>query len=135
MANKKFNVDVSRFFQKLGITFNQGVRRLAIDIHDRVVLRTPVDTGRARASWTVGIGEADLSQQPESFNNPGGAPGIAKQGQAKLASFDWKRDKRIILSNNLAYINALEHGHSQQAPHGMVRITVAEVAAELKARL
>ena len=33
---------------------------------------------------------------------------------------------RIGVVNNVEYIRALEYGHSQQAPQGMVRVTVAQ---------
>jgi hypothetical protein len=37
----------------------------------------------------------------------------------------------IWIYNNLPYIERLEFGHSQQAPLGMVRISIAEIETEL----
>lgn len=34
-----------------------------------------------------------------------------------------------LIFNNVEYINMLEYGHSQQAPAGMVRVTIAEFQA------
>jgi len=34
--------------------------------------------------------------------------------------------KRVFISNNLPYAQAIEDGHSKQAPAGMVKVTVAE---------
>jgi len=33
----------------------------------------------------------------------------------------------VWISNNVDYIEELEHGHSWQAPHGMLAVTVAEL--------
>jgi hypothetical protein len=41
----------------------------------------------------------------------------------------------IFITSNLPYMEALENGHSGQAPNGMVRITVAEIAAEIDSML
>ena len=38
----------------------------------------------------------------------------------------------IWISNNLPYIEALEEGHSQQAPHGMVALSLAEAEQGLE---
>lgn len=59
--------------------------------------RTPIDTGNARAGW-------------ERF-----PPGLSELGTTQ-----W-------VFNNVPYIVVLEFGHSRQAPHGMARITAAEV--------
>ena len=37
------------------------IRRIAIEIYTRITLKTPVDTGRARASWNLSRGKPDLS--------------------------------------------------------------------------
>lgn len=39
--------------------------------------------------------------------------------------------QQIFILNNVEYIEALEEGHSQQAPAGMVRISIAEVELEI----
>ena len=39
----------------------------------------------------------------------------------------------IYITNNVDYINELDKGSSQQAPNGMVSLTINEVQAQLKA--
>jgi hypothetical protein len=134
-ANGKYHIAVAAFARKLGLKIDVVARRVAIDLFDRIVLRTPVDTGRARASWQIGIGKASTFVRGKNYNNPGGAAGDARQQHANLARFKSGNGNRIFISNNLPYIGALEFGHSDQAPHGMVRISVAEVKAEIQARL
>ena len=39
----------------------------------------------------------------------------------------------IWISNNLPYIETLKHGHSQQAPKGMVKLLIEEVNLKMDA--
>ena len=41
-------------------------------------------------------------------------------------------EKVIFITNNLPYINALENGHSDQAPSGMLAVTLNEVEAGIR---
>lgn len=101
----------------------------------RIIDRTPIDTGRARAAWNCGFsagsdvpaageyrGDA-LSLANEAVENIGGITG----GAAKLSG------DTIYIYNNVEYIEALEAGHSRQAPAGMVALSMAEFAAHLQA--
>lgn len=134
-ANGKYTIAIAKFAAKIGQRIDVVARRVAIDLHTRIVLRTPVDTGRARASWMIGIGAAPKAVMGKAFNNPGGAASVAAAQHRKLARFSAKAGRQIFITNNLPYIGMLEYGHSAQAPHGMVRISVAEVKAEIQARL
>lgn len=79
--------------------------------------------GRARGGWQVGINrttETDINRI-----DPSGDRAISS-GLAviKLAQpFD-----EVIIYNNVPYIIPLEHGSSAQAPAGMVKLTVAQLA-------
>lgn len=77
-----------------------------------VILATPVDTGRARGNWNVGINEVDPTARSE---DPSGRNAIAR-GTQVIGSYV---TGTITLSNGLPYIQALDQGHSAQAPAGM----------------
>jgi hypothetical protein len=62
---KLFNADIARFSEKSAVQVELLVRRLAIEIYTRITLKTPVDTGRARASWNLARGAPDLTVAPE----------------------------------------------------------------------
>jgi len=107
-------------------TFSRLSRKIALQILRGTVLRTPVDTGRARANWQVTIG-APASGEVDALDKDGGATmesGVgALSGMPPFAS--------IWITNNLPYINRLEFDSwSSQAPDGMLRVTVAEVEAQ-----
>ncbi len=97
-------------------------KKLALTALERVVMRSPVDTGRFRGNWNVSVDAPDTSVS--------GA--VDKTGQATITEGAAKIEgagpfQAIYLSNNLAYGPALENGHSKQAPGGMVALTYAEL--------
>ncbi|HNU27153.1 MAG TPA: hypothetical protein PKJ38_13680 [Planctomycetota bacterium] len=120
-----FALDVSKWCGKSLDRIDIVSRKIALEMFRRVILRTPVDTGRARGNWQTTVGAPAIGELGTRHNaKTGGAP-IARAitvGQA------WKATTgaSILLTNNLPYIERLEHGYSKQAPAGMVAITVAE---------
>lgn len=127
-----FSLAIDRWALKAQINIKTFTKLVAFKVHDRVVERTPVDTGRARASWTIIAGEVpDRTVAPETFSG-GAASGIsaakAKQGNVSLAN-------SYVISNNLPYIEALENGHSRQAPVGMATLAVLDVKTRLQVEL
>lgn len=130
-------------------------RRLHLEVLTRVVKRTPVDTGRARNNWQSSIGSPatgvvdaidekikagsaadvkDFSADSILSGKRRGRPSkdlgpIIASGEAALR--DIKPFDVSFISNNLPYAEALENGHSKQAPEGMVSVTLAELAAGL----
>lgn len=97
------------------------VKKLAIELFKLIVLKTPVDTGRARASWNLSAGIIDTSVEPSGEYEKG-------QALAKARLSNLPGNFRVIwITNSLPYIIALEHGHSTQAPAGMVGLSVEEI--------
>ena len=123
MANAKhFSIDLTRW----GVSLEKEqapkfIRKIALELLKKVTMKSPVDTGRFRANWMVGIGGADETTTDSTVND------AMMRGAIILSAY---RDlKQIHLSNNLSYAAALEHGHSQQAPLGVAEISVAELEA------
>lgn len=76
----------------------------ATDAYTEVKSLTPIDTGFARSSWWMSLGET---------GSPGQVVTSATLGDV------------IRVANGAEYIVPLEYGHSAQAPNGMVRVTLA----------
>ena len=98
-------------------------RAIALEVFRRVILKTPVDTGRARGNWqcTISVPAASVAD----VEDKGGGKAIA---QAADEVMGWEPSKVVIfLTNNLPYIQRLEDGYSKQAPAGMVAVTLAEL--------
>tara|TARA_R110000787_G_scaffold6179_10_gene21989 strand:+ start:229 stop:633 length:405 start_codon:yes stop_codon:yes gene_type:complete len=122
-----FEADVNKFQRKTVGKMDQIVRKVALELFTRIIYKTPVDTGRARANWQVSIG-TPAAGTVEIDDKSGNA--TVSQATAKSAGF--KAGDTIYLANNLPYIRRLEEGYSQQAPAGMVALTVQEFAAVAK---
>lgn len=108
---------------------NELARKVMIDLDQRVVLKTPVDTGRARSNWLIGLGNPERSSRL-SVDQSGGAT-IIENTREILQS---KPGQDIWLSNNLPYIQELETGSSRQAPQGMVSTSIRETARVFRKR-
>jgi hypothetical protein len=113
MSNASFFADVSNWVKKAGDKADAFCRVFCSEIAGRVVERTPIDTGAARLGWQPSINGSMM----------GDANTIT------LTAAQMKAGDTFAMTNNVAYIRRLEYGWSQQAPHGMVRVTLAEAPA------
>ncbi len=133
-----FAREISAFGVKTKEQMNFFVFTICMDITNGVVLKTPVDSGRARANWFPSL-DAPSNAVSTRTDATGGTSIVAAQGIAKEAA-----GRVFYLSNNLPYIRHLEYGlygtppgsangpktvggFSKQAPAGMVRTTINEV--------
>ena len=97
------------------------VRKAALAADQVAVLATPVDTGRARGGWTVGIGRA--ARSPQDRLDPTGSQAIA-DGASTINT--WKVGQGPInISNDVVYVPRLDAGYSEQAPNGMSAQAIA----------
>tara|TARA_R100000353_G_scaffold52629_1_gene41976 strand:+ start:7212 stop:7631 length:420 start_codon:yes stop_codon:yes gene_type:complete len=131
MSNKKnadkFSVELDKVFDQLKNNTQNFKRTFALNILSRIVYRTPVDTGRARANWQVSNVTANTNErkrfkknQPEAV-----ATDTIARGQKNIDKN--KEGQSIFIANNLPYIQRLESGTwSKQAPQGMVAISIEE---------
>lgn len=116
----KFAVDVRKWAETTGQTLEQTVKAVEMEMFSRIILRSPVDTGRFRGNWFVDQRlEADLTDKT-------GAVTIDKMQAAVMAS---EIGGVTSFINSLPYSERLEFGYSKQAPEGMLRLTAAEFGA------
>lgn len=117
----QFSIPLTRLAQKSGLSLSTVVRKATLDIFSRVVLRSPVDTGRFRANWNVSYGQPNASVTTDTGQG---------RIQAEIASVATSPVGSVsYLTNGLPYARRLEYGYSKQAPAGMVRLTVREFGA------
>ncbi len=106
--------------------------RAGLEILSRVVLSTPVDTGRARGNWQTTL-NAPATAEVERLD-PSGASAIS-DGTGTINGAP--QFPLICIANNLPYIGALNYGkppgrqHSKQAPLQFVELAVQGVMNEL----
>ena len=123
---KQFNVQLDRFIEKVRLAPALVAKRTAFELFGRIVRKTPVDTGRARGSWTISVNQADRSVLPP-------APPGQVYPPPPIGALDVRINEQIVISNNLPYILELENGHSQQAPVGMAAVSIEEVQLKMEA--
>lgn len=116
--------------QIAGDRLDEVVRGTLLDLTRRVILRTAVDTGRARGNWQVSYGS------PE----PGVLARTDQSGQTTIADAAQQTELAggnvWYLTNNLPYIQRLEfEGWSDQSPSGMVRVSLAELEQSIQAQI
>lgn len=91
-------------------------------------MKSPVKTGRFRGNWQVGVGvmpsgELDTVDASGSSTIALGVSHVPQQAAGAV----------YFIANNLPYAQALEDGHSTQAPPGaIVAGTVAEYEAIIR---
>ena len=130
-----FSDDIRKFAQKAGSNMDKVIRKVCLDIGTSLVERTPVGDakywkskpppgyvgGHARGNWSHSVG-TQVIQEIEGVDPSGGGSinRIAASVPIKAAG------KVHFVQNSVPYIEALEDGHSRQAPNGMVGLTKIE---------
>lgn len=122
---KEFNAVVDRFTMKVPDKALALHKKIAFQALRSVVMKNPVQTGRSRGNWQVSTGEP--AQGAVDTIDKDGAATISK-GLAALEGL--KPYEIVYISNNVPYIVYLEEGSSQQAPAGMVAVTIEELKAQ-----
>lgn len=122
-------------FQKRIDTFSKGMlpqeieifmKKISMDILSGVVMKTPVDTGRARGNWDASVNNEPTGFQEEKKDKTG-ADTIEKGKQTIQGADVSKHGDTIFLVNNVPYISDLEKGSSRQNRAGMLGPTLREL--------
>lgn len=141
-----FAADLARFEATLRGRLDELAQYAGLAVAESLIVGndmspgTPVDTGFARNSWAVGLNGEPAYPQPGEppKGERGKAVDIASLNEASTTLLDAKAGDAIWITSNCVYMEALEYGHSGQAPNGMVRLTelalpqkIAQIAAEM----
>tara|TARA_R100000951_G_scaffold113374_3_gene115249 strand:- start:2988 stop:3365 length:378 start_codon:yes stop_codon:yes gene_type:complete len=102
---------------------NQETRAVSIILLTGLTFVTPVDTGRAKGNWFVGVNKSNRDTEKERRLSQAIAEGNSKIGSARQLDYP-----TIVLSNNLPYIEKLNDGHSKQAPKKFVEAEIHRVS-------
>lgn len=119
-----FADDLAKYCQAAGDKVDQLVRDTAIGLQASMMTKSPVDTGRFKSNWQCGLG----GMNPDT-TAPAGSDAL---GRTEVVLQGYKPGQTIWLTNNLPYARRLENGWSQQAPSGMVRLTVQDFKYAVK---
>lgn len=101
--------------------FKKRVAKIALD---RVVDRTPVDTGRLKANWIVGVNNIPSTVDVNRFDKSG--EGAKSEGRIVIDSLAGLFDD-IFIVNNINYLQYIHDG----TEHITANTFIAQVADEL----
>lgn len=130
-----FVLDLSRFADKAKGRLDTVVRKIVLDLGERIVLRSPVGDpsiwqsppppgyvgGRFRANWQYGYGA-----MPDGEASAPDPRGDATQARIRAGVMGAPAAGVHYIVNNLPYAERIEDGWSTQAPAGVVGLAVVE---------
>lgn len=132
-----FSADLKMFAETINVDFARVVKNIAFRIQKSAQQNSPVDTGRFRASWGVSI-----YQVPEDDEGEPPAPkgkkvpiSASRKRTATLHELNFDPYASVIIYNNLPYAEALENGHSGQAPRGVLANVEVDVLTQIEEEL
>lgn len=139
MAVLILDAPIQAFAKEINLSVAKAVERITLDLWNKITLRTPVDTGAARRSWQLGIGAPNTTVPAEAGKGTGANKTRSTPPDSPKADFPADADidgtQTVFITSSLGYIQYLEEGSSKQAAAGMVRISLAEVQAEIELTL
>lgn len=132
MATYKADINVKRIMSLLNIELWDIQRRIGVDILKSVAKETPVDTGRARASWGMhtraGVSD-DVGEIKGKGMNEQQAQAVALSHMGDVPRKAPMVPTPIVVSNYVEYIKYLNDGHSDQGGKHMVERALDKVKA------
>lgn len=128
MVKNKASDNIFNLVENLSFKSTDLVKKAALAINQTLVFSTPVDTGRARGNWVIGIDSPNSTINFKevskiSKNSSSITKDTIENNKKKINSFS-SSNKSIFISNNLPYIGRLNDGYSAQAPSGFVEKAV-----------
>jgi hypothetical protein len=115
------------------------VKKAALAADQALVLATPVDTGRARSNWiaSVDIPVKEVRAPYAAGQGLGrgegaNARGALEQAREEISKYEIGTHRRIVISNNVPYIETLNNGHSAQAPSGFIEKAIQQATTAIR---
>lgn len=136
-----FGSDLRAIVERTKGRIENVVTKTALDMQAGMVRRAPVDTGRLRANFQVGLGQINGDTSAAL-----GSDAVARTAAALPA---WRPGQTIYLTNSMPYAFVAEYGlygkppgsangpktrlgYSSQAVGGFVRLTVQDFTETLR---
>ncbi len=131
--NAEFNKQLKKYLKVANKAGTKGVRSVSLQGLKMVMMKSPVDEGTFRGNWNIGVNTIDDSTDKGAGGNTAKYTvdnETLQRGNKRIGSI--KAGDGINISNALPYAMKIEHGHSDQAPAGVVRVTEYELKNWLK---
>lgn len=125
-----FGKRMKAYANKLPERVNEIKKEAARETLIELVNATPVASGKAKSSYVVGITSPSRAEPSGPFDR-GGSLSLAQA--RKIGTV--QPGTAIYISNNIAYILALNNGRSRKAPSGFIQRAVARGQETIRNRL
>lgn len=139
-----FADSIKKNTEKIKSEINESVNTMAKELFELVIDRTPVETGRLRSNWYVGLNSISYDSN-ESLADPSGNPSYARLSVLDNSKVFLSKDGLISLSTSVVGWNAHIKDYSfyaywienfgwskNKAPTGMVKISLLDIANKYK---
>lgn len=126
---KDFADSLGKMSQYIEKSITAVIRKACLDLYRSIVDKTPVDTGRAKTSWGIEMTQDINSkgQEPQPEGSKFSFQEIESIVKKHVRGFILGVKKGyVIITNNVEYIEFLEDGSSEQAPTGMIAVSLVE---------
>ena len=121
--------DLKRFASMSIAKQERVVKASFIHLGTEMEIKSPVDKGTFKSNWMANLNSIDSSTTDSTTRDSVGAIAVELGG--------FRVGQTYYYTNSLPYAMALEFGHSNQRPHGVVRLAARKwpqiVAAEIRA--
>lgn len=129
-----FTADISNFIKKAKGKEELAIRKIGLELFTKIVMKSPVDTGRFRGNWNVSVNSPNTQTSDTTDKRSlGSQPSSSLYARANSNVSKWTvNDNAIYICNGLPYAYRLEMGYSKQASGGMARLSVMEIASKYR---
>lgn len=114
--------------EELNETVEKSMRSVVLSFMRNVTFASPVDTGRFRANWVVGINSPDENQYP---NRKAISTALSKARQ-QTKKFEFTGSQVMYINNNLPYAARLNDGYSKQSGKFFVERSARQAGINIK---
>jgi len=111
----------SQHKRQVRVDSDKMAKRVGLKILRILTIVSPVDTGRFKANWRIGIASPD--SRPTRRTDKGGGRTF-REGEGKIKKA--KQGSTLFISNNLPYAKRLNEGSSTQAPANFVEQAIKQ---------
>lgn len=106
------------------------MRKIAIEVFRRIILGTPVRSGRARGNWQASISSPKLTAI-DALDKTGQV--TISRMRSEVSSWNPEDELPAFITNNLPYIQRLNEGWSKQAPAHFIEQVIADMGGIVEA--
>lgn len=117
-----FSAQLGQFGEVTKDKMDAVFQDICVEIGESVIMLSPVLTGSFKGNWQL-TAESPSNQSLISYDKDG----FRTLEKLVADANNLQAGQKAYIVNNLRYAKPLEYGHSQQAPAGMVRVTLARL--------